>query len=112
MDQSMDWSSPTSTSSEEGASPGLKPSSSNNEVDNFDPSSSNEANLMNTFTLLDLSWHDLLIPGILPYMGVDDLFRLRSASTDCKELVEVYFAVCNELDLSMKKNISLEAFQV
>ena len=103
----MDWSSPTSSEEGPPSSSSLEPSTSSNEdFNNYGSFSSSSINL------IDLNWHDLVIPGILPYLGVDDLFRLRSASSDCKELVEVFLAVTVKIDLSTKKHISLEAFQV
>lgn len=62
--------------------------------------------------LLRLSWDDIWQPDILPYLSVQDCFRFRSTCTAAHELIELYFAQSKCLDLSNKRNASLEAFQI
>ncbi len=62
--------------------------------------------------LLMLSWDDILLAEILPYLGIEDLFRLRASCRPCHQLVQIYFSRLKRLDLSSKRNFTSKAFQV
>ena len=62
--------------------------------------------------LLELSWDDLLFPAVLPLLSVEDVFRLRAVSRGHHALVTEYFARAKRLDISAKRNISVDAIRV
>ena len=62
--------------------------------------------------LLDLSWDDILFPALLPLLSVEDVFRRRAASRGLHALVTEYFARARRLDISAKRNISVDAIRV
>ena len=62
--------------------------------------------------LLELSWDDILFPALLPLLSVEDVFRLRAASRGHHALVTEYFARARRLDISAKRNISVDAIRV
>ena len=67
---------------------------------------------MSYVPLLELCWEDILFPQVLPCLSIDDLFNLRATNKGCCDLVDSYFDQAKKLDLSSKKNISLEALKV
>ena len=63
--------------------------------------------------VLRLSWDDVLLPEVLPYLPFQDLFKLRATCRACHNLVENYFARLKKIDLSDKGNVfTREAFQI
>lgn len=63
--------------------------------------------------LLDLNWDDILHRHILPHLSLIDLFKLRAASTGCRDLVHSYFANLLELNISSyEEQLSQNAFMV
>ena len=62
--------------------------------------------------LLELSWDDILLPELLPLLSVEDVFRLRAVSRGHLALVTAYFARARRLDISAKRNISVDAIMV
>jgi hypothetical protein len=71
-----------------------------------------ELHIRNHFPLLDLSWEDLLFATLLPMLSVEDVFRLRAVSRGCHALATEYFCRAKKLDVTSKRNISIEAFRV
>ena len=59
-----------------------------------------------------LNWSDILFPNLMPYLTIEDCFRLRSTCTLAHQFVEEYFDSVKVLDLSNRRNMSVEAFQV
>ena len=62
-----------------------------------------------TVTLFDLSWEDVIIPRILKYLSLKELFALRCCSRTTKRLVEAAFERLNEINLSGNSTRNIEA---
>jgi hypothetical protein len=59
-----------------------------------------------------LNWSYILFPNLMPYLTIEDCFRLRSTCTLAHQFVEEYFESNKVLDLSNRRNLSVEAFTV
>jgi hypothetical protein len=59
-----------------------------------------------------LNWSYILFPNLMPYLTIEDCFRLRSTCTLAHQFVEEYFESNKALDLSNRRNLSVEAFTV
>lgn len=68
----------------------------------------------NMVTLLDLPWEDVVCKRILNRLSVTEICTLKIVSKQFLELVETYFRVCRELDLSIcgrKSNFAAKHFE-
>jgi hypothetical protein len=59
-----------------------------------------------------LNWSYILFPNLMPYLTIEDCFRLRSTCTLAHQFVEEYFESNKVLNLSNRRNLSVEAFTV
>ena len=62
--------------------------------------------------LFQLSWEYIWLAEILPYLELEDNFRLRATCKAGYILVNNHFASLKRLDIENKRNFTLEAFQV
>ena len=62
--------------------------------------------------LFQLSWEYIWLAEILPYLELEDNFRLRATCKAGYILVNNHFASLRRLDIENKRNFTLEAFQV
>ena len=62
--------------------------------------------------LARLNWADILFPHLMPYLTVEDCFKLRSTCSLALQFVDEYFASVKVLDLSNRRNLSEEGFKV
>lgn len=63
-------------------------------------------------TLLQLSWDDILFQHVLPFLTLKDCFNLRSTCKLCRELVDSYFAIIKNINISLLKTFNGPAFNV
>ena len=71
-----------------------------------------EADNLELAPVFQLSWEYIWIAEILPYLELEDQFRLRATCKAAYVLVNNHFATLKRLDIENKRNFSLEAFQV
>ena len=62
--------------------------------------------------LARLNWSDILFPHLMPYLTVEDCFRLRTTCSLALQFVDEYFASAKVLDLSNRRNLTVEAFRL
>ena len=62
--------------------------------------------------VFQLSWEYIWLAEILPYLELEDQFRLRATCKAAHVLVNNHFASLKRLNIENKRNFSLEAFQV
>lgn len=64
---------------------------------------------MDILSIFDLSWEDVIIPRILSYLSLKDLFNLRCCSQMSKRLVEAALETLIEINLSgnCSRNVEL-----
>jgi hypothetical protein len=63
-------------------------------------------------TLLQLFWNDILLQHVLPFLTLKDCFNLRATSKRCRELVNSYFAIVKDINISPFKTFSGPALNV
>jgi len=68
---------------------------------------------MTTANVFHLHWEDILIPKVLPYLSVKDLFILRATCTEGRDLVHAFLQNLRRLDLSSSiySRFTVQAFQ-
>ena len=62
--------------------------------------------------IFTLSWEDIWLPEILSMLNLEDLFRLRGVCKASYQLVNIYFSTIKKLDITNKRNFTLEAYQI
>jgi len=65
-----------------------------------------------TFSLLDLSWEDVLFVSVLPLLPPCDWFRLRAVNRKHFDLVNQFFVRNRRLDLSNNKKVTVGMFKI
>ncbi|KAF4516930.1 hypothetical protein B566_EDAN008019 [Ephemera danica] len=63
-------------------------------------------------SFLNLSWDDIVFQNILPLLSIKDWFNLRSVSTNCKLMIDEYFARIKTLELANQRHFTPLAFKV
>ena len=65
-----------------------------------------------TFSLLDLSWEDVLFVSVLPLLQPCDWFRLRAVNRKHFDLVNQFFVRNRRLNLSNNKKVTVGMFRI